>query len=63
MRQQCQSFGVEIWSYGLMPNHTYLIAVPEGEKGLFKGIGEAHWNLGMIELFKSPDQQGQSRLI
>jgi len=42
MCQQCQSFGVEIWSYCLMPNHAHLIAVPKDEKSLSRGIGEAH---------------------
>lgn len=34
--------GVEIWAYCLMPNHVHLIAVPESEDGLRRGIGEAH---------------------
>lgn len=42
MREWCLSSGVEIWAYCLMPNHVHLIAVPEDEKGLARGIGEAH---------------------
>lgn len=33
---------VEISAYCLMPNHVHLIAVPETEDGLRRGIGEAH---------------------
>jgi len=36
------SSGVEIWAYCLMPNHVHLIAVPESESSLARGIGEAH---------------------
>lgn len=42
MAEWCQKCGVEIWSYCLMPNHVHLIAVPESEDGLRRGIGEAH---------------------
>ena len=38
----CQKCGVEIWAYCLMPNHVHLIAAPESEDGLRRGIGEAH---------------------
>jgi putative transposase len=38
----CQQCGVEIWAYCLMPNHVHLIAVPESEDALRRGIGEAH---------------------
>lgn len=38
----CKKCGVEIWAYCLMPNHVHLIAVPESEDGLRRGIGEAH---------------------
>jgi putative transposase len=34
--------GVGIWAYCLMPNHIHLIAVPNSEDGLRRGIGEAH---------------------
>jgi len=42
MRAWCLSSGVEIWAYCLMPNHVHLIATPESEKSLARGIGEAH---------------------
>jgi putative transposase len=42
MREWCLSAGVEIWAYCLMPNHVHLIAVPESEESLARGIGEAH---------------------
>lgn len=38
----CGQAGVEIWAYCLMPNHVHLIAVPETEDALAKGIGETH---------------------
>ena len=42
MREWCNSAGVEIWAYCLMPNHVHLVALPESEEGLSRGIGEAH---------------------
>lgn len=42
MGEWCQKFHIEIWAYCLMPNHIHLIAVPETEDGLRRGIGEAH---------------------
>jgi len=42
MREWCDKWGVEIWAYCLMPNHVHLIAVPEREDSLARGIGEAH---------------------
>ena len=30
----CLKYKVEIWAYCLMPNHVYLIAVPETKDGL-----------------------------
>ncbi len=42
MHEWCLSSGVEIWAYCLMPNHVHLIAVPESESSLARGIGEAH---------------------
>ncbi|NOZ19947.1 MAG: transposase [Planctomycetes bacterium] len=42
MAEWCGRCGVEIWAYCLMPNHVHLIAVPEEEDGLRRGIGEAH---------------------
>ena len=42
MAEWCRRCGVEIWAYCLMPNHVHLIAVPDSEDGLRRGIGEAH---------------------
>ena len=42
MTERCGEEGVAIWAYCLMPNHVHLIAVPETEQGLRRGIGEAH---------------------
>jgi len=42
MAEWCSKCRVEIWAYCLMPNHVHLIAVPETEDSLRRGIGEAH---------------------
>ena len=42
MAEWCTKCEVEVWSYGLMTNHTHLIAVPSSEAGLRRAIGEAH---------------------
>ena len=42
LNEWCQKCGVDIWAYCLMPNHVHLIAVPESDDGLRRGIGEAH---------------------
>ena len=42
MAEWCDRCGVQIWAYCLMPNHVHLIAVPQSEEGLRRGIGEAH---------------------
>ena len=42
MTERCGEEGVAIWAYCLMPNHVHLIAVPETEEALRRGIGEAH---------------------
>ena len=42
VRERCAQAGVEIWAYCLMPNHVHLVAVPEHEQSLARGIGEAH---------------------
>jgi len=42
MSEWCGHHRVEIWAYCLMPNHVHLIAVPEREESLARGIGEAH---------------------
>lgn len=42
LSEWCRKCGVAIWAYCLMPNHVHLIAVPESEESLRRGIGEAH---------------------
>ena len=42
MAASCERYGVDIWAYCLMPNHTHVIAVPRTENGLQRAIGEAH---------------------
>jgi putative transposase len=42
MGEWCQRYGVDIWAYCLMPNHTHLIAVPETPDGLRCALAEAH---------------------
>lgn len=42
LAEWCGKRGVAIWAYCLMPNHVHLIAVPETEDALRRGIGEAH---------------------
>jgi len=42
LSEWCQKSGIEIWAYCLMPNHVHLIAVPEREDSLARGLGEAH---------------------
>ncbi len=42
LSEWCSKCSVDIWAYCLMPNHVHLIAVPESEDSLRRGIGEAH---------------------
>ncbi len=42
MAEWCRRCNVEVWAYCLMPNHTHMITVPDGEEGLRRAIGEAH---------------------
>jgi len=42
LREQGARFGVQYIAWCLMDNHVHLIAVPENESSLAKGIGEAH---------------------
>ena len=42
MAEWCRKYQIEIWGYCLMPNHVHLVAVPQYEGGLARGIGEAH---------------------
>jgi putative transposase len=40
LKLECDKAGISIWAYCLMDNHFHLIAVPETEDALAKGIGE-----------------------
>ncbi|MGE3475278.1 MAG: transposase [Rhodospirillaceae bacterium] len=42
LAQGCESAGVEVWAYCLMPNHVHLILVPSDEDGLRAALGETH---------------------
>jgi putative transposase len=42
LREQCDLYGVQIWSYCLMSNHVHLIVVPTHRESLAKAIGETH---------------------
>jgi len=42
LSEWCRKCGVEIWAYCLMPNHVHIVAVPENDDGLRRGIGETH---------------------
>jgi len=42
LAERCKRYGVDIWAYCLMPNHSHLIAVPQTADGLRRAIGEAH---------------------
>jgi len=40
LMRECSKAGISIWAYCLMDNHFHLIAVPDTEDALAKGIGE-----------------------
>ena len=40
--EYCQKYGVEIWTYCLMPNHVHLIAVPFETESLRATVAEVH---------------------
>ena len=42
LRKHTQESGLKFWAYCLMDNHIHLIAVPEKEDSLAKGIGDTH---------------------
>ncbi|MFH1278071.1 MAG: transposase [Candidatus Eisenbacteria bacterium] len=42
MAEWCHRWGVQVWAYCLMPNHTHLLAVPPDEEALARAVGEAH---------------------
>jgi len=42
LHKYAKESGVSFWAYCLMDNHVHLIAVPETEDSLAKGIGKTH---------------------
>jgi putative transposase len=42
LHEHAQKAGISLWAYCLMDNHVHLIAVPEREDSLAKGIGDTH---------------------
>jgi putative transposase len=42
LKEQGERFGVRYIAYCLMTNHVHLIAIPDDETSLSRGIGEAH---------------------
>jgi putative transposase len=42
LAEQGRRFGVEYIAWCLMSNHVHLVAIPEEEKSLALGVGEAH---------------------
>jgi len=42
LHKHAQDAGLSLWAYCLMDNHVHLIAVPEKEDSLAKGIGGTH---------------------
>ncbi len=42
LQRACQRYGVNIWAYCLMRSHVHLIAVPEREDALARGLSDAH---------------------
>lgn len=41
LKREADKVGIAIWAYCIMDNHVHLIAVPETDNALAKGIGEA----------------------
>ena len=52
LAEWCGKRGVEVWAYCLMPNHVHLIAVPAGEDGLRRALGEAHRRYTLMVNFR-----------
>ena len=42
LAEGCGKAGVEVWAYGLMPNHVNLILTPSTRDGLRAVVAEAH---------------------
>ena len=42
MKEEAQRFGITFMAWCLMTNHVHLVAIPQAEDSLARGIGEAH---------------------
>lgn len=42
LQEQATRYGLEIWAYCLMDNHTHLVVMPRRAGGLTRAIGETH---------------------
>jgi putative transposase len=42
MKEQCERFGVRFLCWCLMSSHVHLVAIPQRDGALARGIGEAH---------------------
>ena len=43
LAEQSERHGLRVHAYCLMPNHVHLVATPERENSLAKGVGRTHW--------------------
>jgi putative transposase len=48
LKREATRTGIAIWTYCLMDNHVHLIAVPEKENSLAKGIGRASRDYALL---------------
>jgi putative transposase len=48
LKREIARAGIAIWAYCFMDNHVHLIAVPEKENSLAKGIGKAARNYSLL---------------
>ncbi len=48
LKRETAKAGIAVWTYCLMDNHVHLIAVPEKENSLAKGIGSAARNYSLL---------------
>ena len=52
LRKNAEKYGVRFMAYCLMTNHVHLVAIPEREDSLARGIGEAHKSYTRIMNFR-----------
>jgi putative transposase len=58
LAEQSERFRVHYLAWCLMTNHVHLIAVPEMETSLAKGIGEAHKRYSRMVNFREGLMEG-----